>query len=107
MRIIDPHIQSKTNFNFASSFITHKSAVEKDGLSELPTTRSSTLRLWPRWVRSEILVNLLDNKLPKNMAEKCEETLDQDDFPKIDDLYKFLYKITVCQARLNENIQMK
>ncbi|XP_077270176.1 uncharacterized protein LOC143901624 [Temnothorax americanus] len=46
-------------------------------------------------VASEILVNLLENKLPKNVADKWEETLDRDEFPKIDDLYEFLYRTAV------------
>ncbi|XP_071581408.1 LOW QUALITY PROTEIN: uncharacterized protein [Temnothorax nylanderi] len=46
-------------------------------------------------VESEILVNLLESKLPKNVAEKWEEILDRDDFPKIDDLYEFLYRTAV------------
>lgn len=46
-------------------------------------------------VESEVLVNVLESKLPKNTAEKWEETLDRDEFPKIDDLYEFLYKTAV------------
>lgn len=46
-------------------------------------------------VGSEILVNLLESKLPKRVADKWEETLDRDEFPKIDDLYEFLYKTAV------------
>lgn len=40
-------------------------------------------------------MNLLESKLPKNTAEKWEETLDRDEFPKIDDLYEFLYRTAV------------
>jgi len=46
-------------------------------------------------VGSEILVNLLESKMPKNTAEKWEETLNRDEFPKIDELYEFLYKTAV------------
>ncbi|XP_070169703.1 uncharacterized protein [Polyergus mexicanus] len=46
-------------------------------------------------VGSEILVNVLESKLPRNTAEKWEETLDRDEFPKIDDLYEFLYRTAV------------
>lgn len=46
-------------------------------------------------VESEVLVNVLESKLPKNTAEKWEETLDRDEFSKIDDLYEFLYKTAV------------
>ncbi|XP_067214204.1 uncharacterized protein [Linepithema humile] len=46
-------------------------------------------------VGSEILVNILESKLPKNTAEKWEETLSRDEFPKIDELYEFLYRTAV------------
>lgn len=46
-------------------------------------------------VNSEILVNILESKLPRRVAEKWEETLDRDEFPKIDDLYEFIYKTAV------------
>jgi len=46
-------------------------------------------------VQSEILVNILESKLPKTTADKWEETLNRDEFPKIDDLYEFLYRTAV------------
>ncbi|XP_011858062.1 PREDICTED: uncharacterized protein LOC105555647 [Vollenhovia emeryi] len=46
-------------------------------------------------VGSEILVNVLESKLPRSVAEKWEESLDRDEFPKIDDLYEFLYRTAV------------
>ncbi|EZA62854.1 hypothetical protein X777_01171 [Ooceraea biroi] len=46
-------------------------------------------------VGSEILVNLLENKLPRRVAEKWEKTLDRDEFLKIDDLYEYLYRTAV------------
>lgn len=33
--------------------------------------------------------------MPRRLAEKWEETLDRDEFPKIDDLYEFLYRTAV------------
>lgn len=57
-------------------------------------------------VGSEILVNLLESKLPKNTAERWEETLDRDDFPKIDDLYEFLYRTAVrVSKRIREVVR--
>lgn len=41
-------------------------------------------------VGSEILVNLLESKLPKNTAERWEESLSRDEFPKIDELYEYV-----------------
>ncbi|XP_067208518.1 uncharacterized protein [Linepithema humile] len=46
-------------------------------------------------VGSEILVNLLESKLPRNTAEKWEESLSRDEFPKVDELYEYLYKTAV------------
>ncbi|XP_011689952.1 PREDICTED: uncharacterized protein LOC105451280 [Wasmannia auropunctata] len=46
-------------------------------------------------VNSEMIVNVLESKLPKNTAEKWEESLMLDEFPKIDDLYEFLYRTAV------------
>jgi len=46
-------------------------------------------------VGSEILVNILESKLPKVAVDKWEETLSQDKFPKINELYEFLYRIAV------------
>ncbi|XP_018367476.1 PREDICTED: uncharacterized protein LOC108763992 [Trachymyrmex cornetzi] len=46
-------------------------------------------------VGSEILVNIIESKLPKNTAEKWEETLGRDEFPKIDELYEFLCRTAV------------
>jgi len=83
------------------SLLINLPAIEKeftDGLSKLADNAQqhvASLAALGVDVGSEILVNLLENKLPKNTAEKWEETLDRDDFPKIDDLYEFLYKTTV------------
>ncbi|KYN50072.1 hypothetical protein ALC62_00100 [Cyphomyrmex costatus] len=46
-------------------------------------------------IGSEMLVNILERKLPKNTADKWEETLGRDEFPKIDELYEFLYRSAV------------
>ncbi|XP_039313517.1 uncharacterized protein LOC120359585 [Solenopsis invicta] len=76
-------------------------ALEKettDGLSRLADDTQqhvASLNALGVNVASESLVNLLESKLPKNTAEKWEETLDRDEFPKIDDLYKFLYRTAV------------
>lgn len=50
-------------------------------------------------VGSETLVNVLESKLPKRIAEKWEESLDRDEFPKIDELYEFLYKSAVTLSK--------
>lgn len=50
-------------------------------------------------VGPEMSVYLLENKLPKTTLEKWEATLERDDFPKLDQMYKFLYKTAVCASK--------
>ncbi|XP_011629838.1 uncharacterized protein LOC105422235 [Pogonomyrmex barbatus] len=69
-----------------------------DGLSKLADDAQqhvASLNALGVVVNSEILVNLIEDKLPKFTAEKWEETLDRDEFPRIDDLYEFLYRTAV------------
>ncbi|KYN14787.1 hypothetical protein ALC57_12995 [Trachymyrmex cornetzi] len=69
-----------------------------DGLSRLADDAQqhvTSLNALGVEVGSEILVNILESKLPKNTAEKWEETLKRDEFPKIDELYEFLYRTAV------------
>ncbi|XP_071580244.1 uncharacterized protein [Temnothorax nylanderi] len=47
----------------------------------------------------EIIVHLLESKLPKNTLEKWEATLERDEFPNLDLLYEFLYKTAVCASK--------
>lgn len=46
-------------------------------------------------IGSEVLVNVLESSLSRRLAEKWEESLDRDEFLKIDDLYEFLYRTAV------------
>jgi hypothetical protein len=69
-----------------------------DGLSRLADDTQqhvASLNALGVTVPSEILVNLLESKLPRITAEKWEETLERDEFPKIDDLYEFVYRTAV------------
>ncbi|KYQ46897.1 hypothetical protein ALC60_14096 [Trachymyrmex zeteki] len=50
-------------------------------------------------VRSEIMVHILESKLPKSVLERWETTLERDDFSKIDDMYEFQYKSAVCASK--------
>lgn len=50
-------------------------------------------------VGSEIIVHLLENKLPKATLEKWETIQKKDQFPKLNAMYKFLYKTAVCASR--------
>jgi len=46
-----------------------------------------------------MLVHVLETKPPKLTQEKWEVTLDKDEFPKVDQMYEFLYKNAVCASR--------
>ncbi|KYN22651.1 hypothetical protein ALC57_04941 [Trachymyrmex cornetzi] len=50
-------------------------------------------------VGSEIVVHLLESKLPKCTLEKWEATLERDQFPQLDEIYEFLYKTAVCASK--------
>jgi len=42
-------------------------------------------------VGSEMIVHILESKLPKGTLDKWETTLERDEFPKPDQMYEFLY----------------
>ncbi|XP_011881935.1 PREDICTED: uncharacterized protein LOC105569808 [Vollenhovia emeryi] len=50
-------------------------------------------------VGHEMIVPLLETKLPRITLEKWEATLERDEFPEIDQMYEFLYKTAVCVSR--------
>jgi len=50
-------------------------------------------------INSEIVVHVLESKIPKATLEKWEATLDRDEFPKVDQIYEFLYKTAVCASK--------
>lgn len=46
-----------------------------------------------------MIVHILESKLPKITLEKWETSLERDEFPKLDQIYEFLYKTAVCASR--------
>lgn len=50
-------------------------------------------------IGSEMIVHLLEGKLPKSTLEKWEVSLARDEFPKLDQMYEFLYKTAVCASK--------
>ncbi|XP_066585041.1 uncharacterized protein [Prorops nasuta] len=50
-------------------------------------------------INSEIIVHILENKLPKNTLERWEQTLSRDEFPTADLMYEFLYRTAVCASK--------
>lgn len=50
----------------------------------------------------EILIQNIENKLCKSTADKWEETLKRGMFPKLDEMYEFLYKTAARLKKRNE-----
>lgn len=87
------------------ALILNMSAVEKEntnGLSKLADDMQqhlASLNALGVSVGSEMCVHILESKLPKNTVEKWEASLERDEFPKLEQLYEFLYKTAVCASR--------
>jgi len=47
----------------------------------------------------ELIVHVLESKLPRSTLEKWESTLNRDEYPKVDQIYEFLYKTAVCASK--------
>lgn len=50
-------------------------------------------------VGPEMIVHILENKLPKSALERWEASLGRDEFPTLDQIYEFLYKAAVCASK--------
>ncbi|XP_077255218.1 uncharacterized protein LOC143893566 [Temnothorax americanus] len=50
-------------------------------------------------VGPEMIVHVLEGKLPKGTLDRWEATLERDEFPKLDQMYEFLYKAAVCASK--------
>jgi hypothetical protein len=50
-------------------------------------------------VGPEMIVYLIESKMPRSALDKWEATLERDEFPKPDQIYEFLYKAAVCASR--------
>lgn len=73
-----------------------------DGISKLADDaqqHTAALNALGVSVGSEIMVHVLETKLPKSLIEKWETTLERDNFPRIDEMYEFLYKSAVCASK--------
>ncbi|KYN09503.1 hypothetical protein ALC57_18371 [Trachymyrmex cornetzi] len=88
-----PHLKKKKVLFHQDNAPSHTSAVAMAKIHEFQHVAS--LNALGVDVGSEILVNIIESKLPKNTAEKWEETLGRDEFPKIDELYEFLCRTAV------------
>lgn len=72
-----------------------------NGLSKLAddTQHIATLNALGVSVGPEMIVHILESKLPKVTSEKWEASLERDEFPTLDQMYEFLYKTAVCASR--------
>jgi len=73
-----------------------------DGLSKLADDAQqhvAALKALGVSVGSEIMVHIIESKLPKGILERWETTLERDSFPDIDEMYEFLYKSAVCASK--------
>ncbi|XP_070517414.1 uncharacterized protein [Cardiocondyla obscurior] len=50
-------------------------------------------------VGPEMIIHIIENKMPKNTLEKWEASLGRDEIPNLDQLYEFLYKSAVCASK--------
>lgn len=50
-------------------------------------------------VGSEMIIHIIESKMPKLTLEKWEATLERDEVPTLDQLYEFLYKTAVCASK--------
>jgi len=50
-------------------------------------------------VGSEMIVHILESKLPKGTLDKWETTLERDESPNPEQMYEFLYKSAVCASK--------
>lgn len=50
-------------------------------------------------VYPEMIVHLLESKLPKSTAERWDATIERDEVPSLDKIYEFLYKSAVCASK--------
>jgi len=73
-----------------------------DGLSKLADDTQqhlASLNALGVSVTPEIIGHILESKLPRVTLERWETTLERDEFPKLDQIYEFLYKTAVCASR--------
>lgn len=50
-------------------------------------------------VGPEMVIHIIESKLPRITLEKWEATLERDEFPQLDQIYEFLYKTAVCASK--------
>ncbi|XP_011859185.1 PREDICTED: uncharacterized protein LOC105556703 [Vollenhovia emeryi] len=73
-----------------------------DGLSKLADDTQqhlASLNALGTTVGPEMIVHILENKLPRVTQERWEAFLDRDELPSLEQLYEFLYKTAVCASK--------
>lgn len=73
-----------------------------EGLSKLADDAQqhvSSLKALGVSVGQEMIVHIIETKMPRKSIEKWEASLERDEFPSLDTLYEFLYKTAVCASK--------
>lgn len=73
-----------------------------DGLSKLADDTQqhlASLSALGVTVGHEMVVHILESKMPKKTLEKWEASLERNEFPSLDLLYEFIYKTAVCVSK--------
>ncbi|XP_066595473.1 uncharacterized protein [Prorops nasuta] len=87
------------------SLIMNASVVEKESANSLSKLvdeiqqNMASLNALGVNISSEILVYIVESKLPKPILEKWEMTLSRDEYPNVEQIYEFVYKMAVCASK--------
>ncbi|XP_070518975.1 uncharacterized protein [Cardiocondyla obscurior] len=87
------------------SLILNSPILEKEttvGLSKLADDTQqhlASLSLLGVSVGPEIIVHILEGKLPKHTLERWEISLKRDEVPSLEQMYEFIYKTAVCASK--------
>lgn len=98
MGVVTTCVRGETSFDFEAYYDRETTS----GLTKLADDAQQHVALLSSLgvnVGPEVVVNVLDSKLPKVTADRWETTLERDTFPTLDSMYEFLYKSAVCVSK--------
>lgn len=76
-----------------------ETTIELTKLADDAQQHAASLKTLGVSVCSEMIVHILENKLPKSVADRWENTIERDEVPTVDKMYEFLYKSVVCASK--------
>lgn len=103
--LISKHISSLLNLPVLDKETTNDlSKLADDAQQHLASLKTLGVSVGP-----EVIVNVLESKLPRSVFNRWENKLERDEFPTPDQTYEFLYKSAVCaskreRAKITENV---